>query len=34
MFEKFEEYTNDVMDWFKKLFQIIAEFLADIGVEM
>ena len=34
MLENVETYLIGVVDWFKRLFTIIAEFLADIGVEV
>lgn len=34
MLENVEAYLYGVVDWFKKLFTIIAEFLGDIGVEV
>lgn len=34
MLENVETYLNGVVDWFKRLFTIIAEFLTDIGVEV
>ncbi len=33
MFENIETYLNGIVDWFKKLFTIISEFLSDIGVD-
>lgn len=34
MFENIESYVNGIVDWFKRLFTIISEFLGDIGVEV
>jgi len=34
MLESVETYVNGVVDWFKKLFTIIFEFLGNIGVEV
>ena len=34
MLENVETYVNDIVEWFKKLFTIISEFLSDIGVEV
>ncbi len=34
MLENVETYVNGIVEWFKKLFTIISEFLADIGVEV
>ncbi len=34
MLENVEAYLSDIVDWFKRLFTIITEFLGDIGVEM
>lgn len=34
MLENVETYINDIVEWFKKLFTIISEFLSDIGVEV
>ena len=34
MLENVENYTNGILDWFKRLFTIIFDFLADIGVEV
>lgn len=33
MLENMETYVNGIIDWFKRLFTIISEFLGDIGVE-
>ncbi len=33
MLENIETYANGIVEWFKKLFTIIYEFLGDIGVE-
>lgn len=33
MLENIETYLKDVVDWFKRLFTIISEFLSDIGVD-
>lgn len=34
MLENIETYVNGIVDWFKRLFTIISEFLSDIGVEV
>lgn len=34
MLENIEAYVTGIVDWFKKLFTIIYEFLGDIGVEV
>ncbi len=33
MFENLETYISGILEWFKKLYTIIFEFLGDIGVE-
>ncbi len=33
MLENVETYLNGIVDWFKRLFTIIYEFLGDIGVD-
>lgn len=34
MLENIESYVSGIVDWFKRLFTIISEFLGDIGVEV
>ncbi len=33
MFENLEAYLAGILDWLKRLYTIIFEFLSDIGVE-
>ena len=34
MLEEMKTYLNGIVDWLKRLFQIVYDFLGDIGVEV
>lgn len=33
MFENIENYLKNILSWFERLYNIIFDFLGDIGVE-